>query len=125
MLPTQRETSRRGSAQSPGSNLLSGSEQTEGQKALRERERSRERLRRLNKQYRYLEIEEEQYQREKRELESALLRLAIPQEKEVLSAGVYIESLADAWDAATPAERREMGRFMLVAVYADTALEEE
>jgi hypothetical protein len=53
-------------------------------------------------------------------VESALLGLAIPEGSESLSAGAHFELPGDARHAASPEERGDLLRFMVVAVYADT-----
>ncbi len=59
------------------------------------------------------------YTREKRAIESKLATLIIPEEREVLDAGSYLENMAAIWEEATMVERREMVFAMINQVVCD------
>lgn len=96
---------------------------TNDDRALIEAERKRleEKLRRLRVLYREVEIGEEEYRKERDRARARLSDLVIPQEVEILDAGVYLESVAGLWAVATDEERRDIVRALFAEVWCDPA----
>jgi hypothetical protein len=95
--------------------LTNGKRQT----AESERRQIAEKLDRLKWVYVQGDLNQTEYKREKTALESRLAALTVPQEREVMNAGAYLENLGTVWNDATLAERREMVLTMLEQVVCD------
>ena len=88
----------------------------------RERSRLEEKLRRVRQMYKEVEVSEAEYRRELKETKQRLASLNPPQEmraEEMLKAGEYLQTLAAAWEAATPRERKEIYQLVLEVVCVD------
>lgn len=85
----------------------------------RERARLNEKLNRLRKAYFEVEIDEATYRRERAQAQTRLDALVIPEESDVVAAGSFLETLAEVWSEATPAERKELLGLVLEAVVVD------
>ena len=86
---------------------------------LKERAQVQERLRRVTQLYRDLLIEEAEYQETRAQLKKQLASLIVPENRELLEAGKYLQSLAPLWEAASLEERRDITRVMVQAIYID------
>ena len=84
-----------------------------------ERRRLQEKLRRLRVLFQEVEISEGEYRRERDRVRARLSELVIPQEVEVLDAGVYLESVGALWEAATDEERRGIVRALFSGIWCD------
>ncbi len=84
-----------------------------------ERRSLREQLDRMKWLYVRGDLEREEYLREREAIENRLRGLIVPREREVLDAGTYLQNLAEIWDEATMAERREMVQILLERVVCD------
>jgi len=91
----------------------------ERQQLLERRKRLEEKLRRIGNLYRDLVISDDQYRRERDAIRAELDALVIPDEREVVEAGLYLETMRDLWAAATLEEQRDICRLVLEAVYYD------
>ena len=66
-----------------------------------------------------MELDEATYRRERAETQAQLDALVIPEQTDILAAGQFLETLADVWVEATPAERKELLGLLLEAVFVD------
>ena len=95
--------------------------QDQQEQIKRERARLTEKLRRLQRAYLEVEIDEAAYRRERAETRARLDALVVPEEGDILQAGQFLETLAVVWAEATLAERRDLLRLLLEAVWVDVA----
>jgi hypothetical protein len=86
---------------------------------LKERRQVEERLRRLTRLYRDLLIEEDEYRESRAALQQKLATLIVPENKEIIEAGHYLESLSPLWEVASLKERREITLVMVNNLYVD------
>jgi len=86
---------------------------------LAERKRLEERLRRVGELYAEGVFSRTTYEAHRNEIRQKLELLVLPDPAGVVDAGFHLESLADVWPIAAPAERKELCRLMLKAVYID------
>lgn len=86
---------------------------------LRERDQVQEKLRRVKQLYKDLLIDDDEYRSTAQELQSRLSSLVLPSYPHMKEAGEYLENLAVLWEAATLAEKRDITRVMLKAMYVD------
>ena len=93
--------------------------QDERQRLLERRRFLEGKLRRLGLAFADGVISEPDYIRERDTVQAELATLEIPEDVEVIDAGLYLETLRDLWDEATLEERRDICRLMLEAVYCD------
>jgi len=93
--------------------------QDERQRLLERRRFLDGKLRRLGLAFADGVISEPDYIRERDAVQAELATLEIPEDVEVIDAGLYLETLRDLWDEATLEERRDICRLMLEAVYCD------
>ncbi|GMQ79389.1 MAG: hypothetical protein BMS9Abin02_1977 [Anaerolineae bacterium] len=78
-----------------------------------------ERLRKLALLYRDLMIDDIEYREKRKELQSRLDSLIIPENPQLIEAGSYLEVIGDLWSVASIEERRDLTRIMIDAVYID------
>ncbi len=64
-------------------------------------------------------IDEPEYIRERDAAQAELATLIVPENVDVIDAGLYLETLRDLWDEATLEEQRDICRLMLEKVYYD------
>ncbi|HDQ70666.1 MAG TPA: recombinase family protein [Chloroflexi bacterium] len=64
-------------------------------------------------------IDEPEYIRERDATQAELATLIVPENVDVIDAGLYLETLRDLWDEATLEEQRDICRLMLERVYYD------
>ena len=60
-----------------------------------------------------------EYQETRAQLKKQLASLIVPENRELLEAGKYLQSLAPLWEAASLEERRDITRVMVQAIYID------
>jgi site-specific DNA recombinase len=83
------------------------------------RKKVHEKLRRLGKTYVDGLLDDDAYRHQKRQSESELESLVVPQADDAEEAGRLIEQLPDLWAGATMGERRRLLTLMLDAIYVD------
>ena len=86
---------------------------------MKERAQVEEKLRRLVQLYKELLIEESEYRETRALLKKQLTLLTLPENRELIEAGQYLESLAPLWEGASLKEKRELTRVMVRAIYID------
>lgn len=81
--------------------------------------RLQEKLGRLRTAFLDIELDEAAYRREQATLQAELAAIAVPDTKKVEEAAAFLQTLAVAWDEATPAERRELLHLLLDTIRVD------
>lgn len=86
---------------------------------LRERDEVQEKMRRLKRLYKDLLIDDDEYKAEQERLQTQLSSLVLPNSPHLFKAAEYLENLGMLWEAATLAEKRDLTRLLLKAMYVN------
>ncbi len=92
----------------------------ESKRVEQERKRVEERMKRLREVYLEGDLQRDQYTDRKRNLETQLTSLVIPDVDAAQEAGKLLDELPTLWEEADLGERRKLLTLMLEAVYVDT-----
>lgn len=92
-----------------------------GKRAQRELDRRAltERLARIKKQFEWGDLTEQEYRAKRDEIQSALAACNPPSVQVIINAAEYLQNIAQIWDAATPAERRDIVRAVFEEIVCD------